>query len=102
MVADLETRRNQILETICRVFHVTPELIRGRGRTNDVFIARCVYSYLVRHYVGDTHEQIASFMNKNQSVVSQQMQRMNDMIFLKEPAAMMMKEIEQEIVKTLT
>lgn len=98
MITDIQTRRDQLAQTICQALRVTIEDLKGRSKAREVYNARCVYSYLARHVMGDTYQVIGRFLNKDHHSVINQIEAMNDMIYTKHASALIMKQIESELV----
>jgi chromosomal replication initiation ATPase DnaA len=90
--------RKRIMWMVCESFGCTVEQLRSQARTREVYDARCAYSYLTRHHAGDTYTRIGMELNKDHSAAVLQVERMVQLIFIKDPAAKRMKKIEQELL----
>jgi len=96
----IKSKRKIIMDMVCGFFGVTIEELRGQSISREITSARCVYSYLVRHHVGDSYSRIGSDLSKDHSTIVHQISKMQDFIYSKDPAALMMKNVEREIIKT--
>jgi chromosomal replication initiation ATPase DnaA len=92
-----EAVRTKIMNLVCELFDVTPEQLTGPVRSKLIHHARCVFSYLCRHHAGDTYMRIGMSLNKDHSSVIEQIEYMNNLIFMKHPTAKKMKQIESQL-----
>jgi chromosomal replication initiation ATPase DnaA len=84
---------------VCKFFGVTADELKSKGRTRRLFVARCAYTYLMRHHVGDSYVQIGYDLNRDHCTAMWQLERMNELIFTKDPAAETMKSIEWQLIQ---
>jgi len=96
----VKDKQDTILTMVCSVFGVTVAELTGKGKSRRIFHARCAYSYLTRHLLGHTYHEIADHLKKDRTSAYHCIESMNELIYIKDPSAIAMKEIEQEFVRT--
>lgn len=94
-----EAKREAIMKLVCDAFGLTTEGLKGASRKREFHNARCVYSYLTKHLLGDTYARIGFELNRDHTTALYQVQSMNDLIFIKDPTAITLKKIEHELLQ---
>lgn len=90
-------KRNKIIHLVAKEFDTTPQVMRGPVRLRRICEARRVYSYIARTILHDSFPVISISIGKDHKSVIEQVQKMEDHIFLKDEVARKFRKIETEL-----
>lgn len=60
---------NELMERVCNKFNVTPDLLKGRSRVEQINEPRIIFCYLAHKVLNLTSTSVASVLNRNHATV---------------------------------
>lgn len=91
-------KRKVIMATVALSFGTSIKGIRSASKKAHVSAARRACSYILRHRMKDSLTVIAATLKKDHTAVMEQIQRMEDHLFMKDAVAKKLQKIEQELL----
>lgn len=94
-----EPFRQQLVKAICEEFAIQPEDLTGTRSFHHLVDARSVYAYLCREHLRDTYMRIGIDLgNRSHATVINLLQRLKDLIYVKDKVANKLRAVEQKIL----